>query len=436
MNLVVTSVFSLGFGSATGLCYFAGDGPRRKADTIWTSVFILMLSVLVMSASAYIFPRQISEILFHTPDHNRLVTLSMLSAGTIILNAQFMLYLMFEKRAVLYVVITTTVTLLSLALSVLTVVFLGRGVAGVIESLLISHVAGLIMLIIPTIRGLPIRLNGDIALELLRFGIPLIPSALFLFILQPANQYILERFRGLDEVGVYVIGFSFGAVMNFLVSAFSSAWYPHFMAFMNHPEEARYTFGRVITGYILGFGVTSLLFYALAKPVVLIMTQLPFHDAYKVVGMTSTAYFLSGLFMLLLPAVYFAKEVKYISVIQGVSALVAVLLNLALIPWLGLIGAALALVLGHVALVVFQYAWNRYRQGVYLQIYYDWKRIARFGTFYVLIAALTLWPRHCNILYEIMLSVCMSAMLIFVLYILLTEDEKRFLTSIITQMKP
>lgn len=54
MNLVVTSIFSLGFGAATGLCYFASDDPFRKADTIWTSVFILAMSVLAMSLTAIV----------------------------------------------------------------------------------------------------------------------------------------------------------------------------------------------------------------------------------------------------------------------------------------------------------------------------------------------------------------------------------------------
>jgi len=435
MNLVVTSIFSLGFGAATGLCYFASDDPFRKADTIWTSVFILAMSVLAMSLTAIVIPHHISEVLFHTSVHAHLVTLSLLSAGTIILNSQFMLHLMFEQRAVLYVVITTIITMLSLGLSLLTVVFLGKGVAGVIESLLIANIVGFVLLIIPTVRDLPLRLNRAIARELFRFGIPLIPSALFIFMLQQGNQYILERLRGLDEVGVYVIGFNFGIVMNYLVSAFTTSWYPHFMSYMDRQGEVQNTFGRIATAYIIGIGAASLVFYAMAKPLITTMTQPPFHAAYKVVGMAATAFTLSGFFSVLLPAVYFAKEVKYITVIQGAAALIALLLNLVLIPLLGMTGAALALLLGHFAMVALQYAWNHYRRRDYLQIQYEWKRIFRFCVFYLVFASFTLWPRQLSLAYEMVLSGFFTFVLLFALFMSLTVSEKRFLYSMLHQFK-
>lgn len=41
MNLVVTGLFSSESGAATGLCYFEGNDPRRKEETLWTSAFML-----------------------------------------------------------------------------------------------------------------------------------------------------------------------------------------------------------------------------------------------------------------------------------------------------------------------------------------------------------------------------------------------------------
>ena len=114
MNLVATALFSLGFGAATGLCYFEGCHPLRKAQTIWTSLFILAACVLALGAMAILFPQNISGMLFKTPAHARLVTLSLLSAGTVILNLQLLLYLMFEKRALLYAAISLVITILTL----------------------------------------------------------------------------------------------------------------------------------------------------------------------------------------------------------------------------------------------------------------------------------------------------------------------------------
>lgn len=435
MNLIVISVFSFGFGASTGLCYFEGNDPGRKEKTIWSSVLILAVSVCALGVVAFLFPGQISELLFKSPAHAGLVTISLLSAGMIILNTQLMLYLMFEKRAFLYVAISTSVTLLSLGLSVYTIVLLGRGVMGMIESILIANIIGLILVVIPVVQSLPFHLSGAIARELLRFGSPLIPAALFLFILLQANQYILQRFRGLEEVGVYVIGFNFGLVMNLLVSAFSSAWYPHFMSYMDRPGEARDTIRRVVTLYIIGAGIVSLFFYAAARPVIMMMTQPPFHEAYQVIGPAATAFFLCGLFTVLLPSVYFAKEVKYVSAIQGTAAMIAVILNLTMIPGFGMLGATGALVLGNLSLVAIQLAWNRHRRRTYLEISYEWKRILPFGVFYTVFAVLALWPRHLNLSQELIFSALLALCLLFLLYRSLTGGERQFLASILRQLR-
>lgn len=336
---------------------------------------------------------------------------------------------MFEKRAVLYVTITSFVTILTLILSVITVVALGRGVEGMIESMTAANAAGLVILLIPVVRHVPFRVSGTIARSLMRYGLPLIPSAIFLFLLQQANQYILQRYRGLGELGVYLVGFNFGLVMNVLVSAFSSAWYPHFMSYMTRQAEARYIFGRILSAYVLGFGVLSLLFYSLAKPVVMVMTQPPFHDAYRIVGPAATAFLLGGLFVLLLPAVYFARDVKYISVIQGISAAGAIGLNVWLIPRLGMAGAALSLVLGHVILVLMQIAWNRLKCRRYVQIHYEWKRILQFCIPYAGLATLALWPRTIGLPYEIAYSGMLTAGSLLMLFASLTAGEKRWVAS-------
>ena len=431
MNLVVTACFSYGSGAATGLCYFEGNDHRRKEETIWTSVLILLVSAVVIGLFAFCFPSCLSRLLFGEPYQSKLVTLSLLSAGASILNAQFLLYLMFEKRAFTYVIFTTTLTMLSLGLTVLTVVFWGRGVEGMIESILTANVAALGMLVFVCARSLSFRLSGSVARDFMRFGAPLIPSSFFLFVIQHANQYFLQRFRGIEEVGVYIIGFNFGLVMNLLVSAFSSAWYPHFMSFVGRQNEAKDHFGRVVTAYTLGFGVLSLLFYVGARPVVMIMTQPAFYDAYKIIGPASTAYFFSGFFFLLLPAVYFAKEVKYVSLIQGGCALCVVVLDLLLIPWVGMVGAVSSLVAGYVLLVSLQFAWNRSRKGKYFQFSCEWRRLRQFAFVYVCTAGLSFLPRNLTILPEVAFSGSIFVCLLLILYLSLSGGERRFLFSLI-----
>src|SRR4030042_2355383 len=98
----------------------------------------------------------------------------------------------------------------------------------------------------------------------------------------------------------------------------------------------------------------------------MLMTQTAFHEAYKVVGLSASASFITGVFFILLPGMYFVKEVKYVTLIQLFAALVAVGFNLLLIQPFGLLGAAIALMLGFVAMVLFAHLWNLKRKRIYI----------------------------------------------------------------------
>jgi O-antigen/teichoic acid export membrane protein len=266
-------------------------------------------------------------------------------------------------------------------------------------------------------------LSTPLVKSLLRLGVPLIPSFAFVFIILQGNKYILQWFGGLDAVGVYSIGFNIGMVMSLAVVAFTTAWSPYFLSFSDRHEEARVLFGRILTYYVCGFGALSLLFYIAAKPLVMLMTQPAFHDAYVVVGPSATAQVLVGAVSILLSPMFFAQEVKFITVIRAVAAIVSIVGNLLLIPAFGTIGAASGLVLGTLAMVVLQQAWNSTRRD-YLAIVYQWNRVLSFGACYLLYAVVLLSNRSLALRDELVLSGIAAATLPVVLYLLLGPQDR------------
>jgi O-antigen/teichoic acid export membrane protein len=265
-------------------------------------------------------------------------------------------------------------------------------------------------------------------------GAPLIPSFASLFIMQQMNRYILQWFGGLEVVGVYSIGYNIGLVMGLIVTGFTNAWYPYFMSFVDKKDEARILFGRILTYYVFGCGMLSLLFYAAAKPVVMIMTQPEFHEAFKVVGMSATAQSLIGVFSILLPGMYFAKDVKNVSLIQAISALIAVGLNVILIAMFELLGAAIGLVLGFLAMVILQQIWNLKRH--YLDIRYEWPRIAWFGLFYISYIVVMTWERNISLTGELLFFIITAGLIPVMSYALLNVAERQLLWLMAGQLLP
>lgn len=427
---LLAPVFSLGFGAAMAPCYFEGNNSERKENTLWTAFTILLISTSLLSIIGIFFGRPISRLAFQTPEYHYLVTIALLSTCLSILSTPFILRLQFEERARLFVILTLLVTFISVSSGLLLVVVFKKGIRGFIEAGLISQVANFILFLLPTIARIRFRFCFTLRKELLRLGVPLIPSFAFLFVLQHGNKYMLQWIDGLHSLGVYTIGFNLGLVMNVVVSAFQTAWLPFFMSFVEKREEARLLFSRIMTYYVFACGTLTLLFFVSAKPVVMLMTQPAFHGSYIVVGLSAAAQFLAGVFYILLPGLYFAKEVKYLAVIQAIAALVAVGLNFLLIPPFGMMGAAIALVLGFLSMVSFTHLWNLKRKRKYLQVQYEWKRVVSFATLFVGYTMLMLTERDLSLLGEVAYSLLVMLTLPLVMFALLNPQERRSLVNV------
>lgn len=427
VGLFVTPVASLGFGAAAGVCYFEGNNHERKTATIWTAFIILIISVSFWTILGVLFAQQISVLAFQSSQYGYLVALTLLSIGLNILILPFTLYLQFEEKAKVFVALTTISVFFSISIQIFMVVVLEKGVQGLIEGELIARIISFTLFIIMVAFKIDFRLDTLLGQQLLRLGIPLVPSFAFLFVIQHGNKYILQWTAGLESAGIYTVGFNLGLGLSLIVSAFQRAWLPYFMSFIENRNEASTLFSRILTYYVLGIGTLSLLFYIVAKPAVMILTQPMFYEAYKVIGLAASAQFLIGVFNILLPGIYFAKEIRYVSLLQGGAALISMGSSLLLIPLLGVLGAGMALVMGVLAMVILQHAWNFGRRQIYLKVPYQWGRLVKFASLYVPFAALTLWERNLSLVTEFALSGTALFLLVIIFYILLNEQERRVL---------
>jgi O-antigen/teichoic acid export membrane protein len=75
------------------------------------------------------------------------------------------------------------------------------------------------------------------------------------------DRQMIERMLGLDDLGVYSIGYSFGMVIIIATSAFGTAWPPFFLSYTKRTDEASRVFGRVLTYYFIVLGSLAILFF-------------------------------------------------------------------------------------------------------------------------------------------------------------------------------
>jgi O-antigen/teichoic acid export membrane protein len=393
LTAILVPLLSLGLGAAAGAAYFEANNAGRKASTIWTSLLLMAPGVILLVSIASGYPTALSMVMFDSASYARPVAITLLSTACSIAALPFTMYLQFEERAGVYACVMLTSSAISMVVTVAGVVWLRLGIDAVVFGTLVGQAAIVMLLSVIVGTKLPVRFSRVVLDELIRLGLPLVPAFAFLLVVQHGNRFLLERLNGLDALGIYTVGFNLGLALSLLVGAFQSAWLPFAMSFAERQDEARSVFGRVLTYYAIAGGALTVLFFVGARPAVLLLTQPNFHDAYQVVGFSAATQFFIGAFSIFLPGVYFARKVQYVTFVQAVTAIAAILLNLLLIPQMGVPGAGLALALGAFMLPMLQHGWNMHHRSIRLRVHYEWRRVGTVLAVYSSIGALTLWPR-------------------------------------------
>lgn len=414
LSIALAGIFNLGTGNSMGILYFRESTGSRRASIIWSTFALLTLNSMLLYGVTYLAAPQLSMWMFQTVEHQELIRLGLLSLAFGTMAEPWLAYLRMEERGIQYVSITIAVSLITAGLSAWLLLVEHRGVSGFLAAGVMGQATLLLLGWVAVGRRIPLGVDRALFGPLVRIGLPSIWGLFAFMLIDYADRQMIERMLGLDALGIYSIGYSFGMVMMVAVGAFSSAWPPFFMSFVNRQHEAGPVFARVMTYYVLGFGALVLLFFLAAKPVAHILTAPAFHDAHLVVGLVAAAYALKGSYLIALPGVYFANKLVLQSLIEWSAAVLNIGLNLWLLPRYGIVGGALATFLSYLSLPVLAYFVSRN----YLTVGYEWGRILPGATAVVVFCILAAWVSTLATLE--MAALVMVNLLIFAVFVVLT----------------
>jgi O-antigen/teichoic acid export membrane protein len=177
--------------------------------------------------------------------------------------------------------------------------------------------------------------------RLLRFGAPLVPAGLAMYVMSTSDRWFVQHYHGEAALGVYAVGAKFALIMALAIETFRKAWWPIAMDAM-HGDDGPATY-RTISRLFMGLGVAAVVYLAFLSPwLVRWMTAPAFHDAWPVVGVLAWQSLFYGFYLVASAGIWKVEKTTYSMVLMGVAAVVNLLLNWLFVPSLGGLGAALA----------------------------------------------------------------------------------------------
>ncbi len=371
VGVAISGFLTLGTGNSMGILYFREKDLSKRFSIIWSNILLMAGNGIFCLLIIYLLSPMLSNLIFKTEVYANLIVLSLLGNVLTVISDPWLAYLRFEEKAKDHVVLTLISSFLTISLSVYFVLVIKLGVFGLILATPISH--GIMLIVNWRVIGskVPFAIDVKVFKPLLKIGFPSIFGLFAFLLIDYADRQMIERILGLSAVGIYSNGYNFGFFMIFIVGAFGTAWSPFFMSFINKPEEASLVFSKVLYYYVIGCGCLVVLFFLMAKPVVMLMTAPAFHEAHLVVGIIACSYFFKGCYQIFLPGIYYAEKLYVQSIIEWSGAFANIFLNLWLIPIYGILGAAFATLASYLVLPLLAWFFSRN----YLKVDYQWKRI-------------------------------------------------------------
>jgi O-antigen/teichoic acid export membrane protein len=374
LSAVLTALVAQAMKSAFFRFYFDSAELERRLLVVRTAFwYVMAASTLTLAVGVALSP-EISWVLFHTRHHADLVIASFVGLWAAMNYEQMTSLFRVEQRSTAYVTATMVNVGITIAATVLLVVAFDQGPLGVLVGNFTGTLIVYAALLLYSRHALGLQFDRRLYRAMNRFGLPLVPSAVALWLTNFADRFFLIRLSGAHEVGLYSIGVRISSAIVLLLTAFRLAW-PAFAYSIEDDREARRTYSFVLTYVFFVCCWLALALGLLAPWILRLITTKPFYPAENVVAPLAFSVAAFAGYVVVQIGTGRARRTRTNWVVTGAGALLNIALNLALIPPYGRMGAAIA-TLASYALLFAGMAW---RAHAVFPVPYQWRRVATVG---------------------------------------------------------
>ena len=328
-------------------------GPEHLISTMMSASFLLGAAVSVLCLGALLVPEKYLE-------REARELIAMAAAVMLFRNVSQMLMSLaqVQEKAKLRSALMLAERYLILGFTLLFAAVFRWGLKGFFGGILVAE--GLLFLYciwhsLMHMKWKPGLPDSAILRESIAYGLPLLGLNVTGFITDWGDRFIMSYYREPGELGLYVAGYTLAnyAILSF-VPALSSALIPVTMnAYAEKGEEAtRRSLETFLRYYWLAtlpivFGIT-----AVGEELIRFVASEKFVDATIVLPWILAAKIVQAAYFPFLAGLFLSKRTKMLALFMAGAAALNIVLNLLLIPKLGMVGAAIATLVAYLFYVI------------------------------------------------------------------------------------
>ncbi len=352
---ILVLVMFMGVRQAFIRFYFEHDDTEWQKTVVGTTLALVLTSSIIIALIFFPFRGLIAGTLFNNPASGIFFVFVVIFLPLDLLVKIGMTHLQIQMKSIKYVTINFIRFILFIASNYILVYMYKMGIIGVLfTNVWIAAIVGFVFLFF-LIKWTHLKISFHIMKKLLKFGLPYLPTAFFGFIIMNSDRYFLKYCSSLEDVGVYALGYKIGMFgVAVLMDPFGKIWSP-FLYENYKNSDGPELISKVFTLYTL-ISVAVGTAISVASPVVIpLISGKSFHDSYKLVPLICLGSIFYGMACLADAGILISKKTIYKPFIFGSACIIGVGSNIILITKYGALGAAMAIAITFLALLIINY---------------------------------------------------------------------------------
>lgn len=303
-------------------------------------------------------------------------------------------------------------TLIFTGCNILFIAKLNKGVYGYLISQIISYfIVSIVGFIVAKIYKLySVKIWSVEKQELLSYSIPLIPNILSWWILNVSDRYFISYFTTNSDVGIYAFANKIVNLMYVINSIFILAWQSNSIRMYREEGRDKY-YSKIFNIYSSLQSLVVILFSIVSYLLVRIFGSEEYLEAYKYIPLLAVAIMFNTYASYYANNYLILKKTKAIMKTTMIAAVINTVINLILIPYIGIYGAILSTIIAYMVVWIIRAK----DKSISIRISINKKKLL-VNFLYVFLASIV------NLLSRNILFVEMLDMIILILFILNNSD--------------
>lgn len=341
MNVLMVLAQS-GLTSALFRSYYDYDDMHNQGRLIGTTLWLLLMATTFISVSTFLFGDLITGLIDTVSIKSGLIRIIACTVFVGGLNSLPSAIFRCRRQAIRQVITALISLLSSLSFIIYFVVVRKMGVQGVLYGGFIGACITFLVGYSQVVGLISFRIKWNEVRKLLRFGMPLVPANLAVWVLGISGQFFLARYSTLADVGIYALANRISRIVSILVvGPLFLLWLPVMLS-VHKKDYAKQFYARMLNYYLIVSTFISLGLSIYSREVLMFLATEEFINSHYYVFPLCMTVVIYGTNRLLNVGTDLQRKSENTAFALIASVIFFIGLNLILIPMWGISGLVTA----------------------------------------------------------------------------------------------